>query len=132
LSATRSCFSDESVIAGEFVVLKVLTHPFMSTFDPGAIYLQLGNILALLKNGDAERALQQIADLISELEPLKGSEPHSPDIPNREPEPGRIIAAHLKGAEVQIRATRLALAQESLEKAIEIVGGGKPATATGE
>ena len=104
----------------------------MSTFDPEAVYLQLGNFLVLLKNGDGDTALKQIADLTSALEGLKGSEPHSPDLPNREPEPGRIVAAHLKAAEVQIQATHLALAQESVEKAIDVVGGGKPATADQE
>jgi hypothetical protein len=90
----------------------------METFDAKATQLRLQEILVLVKDRDGEAALAQIDSLVSELKQLDG-----PAVQERPPEPWRLISAHLKAAEVQIEATHLAFAEESMEKAIGVAVG---------
>lgn len=87
----------------------------MEAFDAKATQLRLQDILTLIKDRDGEAALAQIDSLVSELKQLDG-----PTVQQRPPEPWRLISAHLKAAEVQIEATHLAFAEESLDKAIGV------------
>jgi signal transduction histidine kinase len=72
-------------------------------------------ILALIQAGDSEGALTEIRDLVSALRTSSSEEPDSPDGP---PQITRVIAAHLKAAEVQIEQTHLSPAEDSVAKAI--------------
>jgi hypothetical protein len=104
----------------------------MATFEPQTIIVRLEKILALIKSNDSVGALSHIADLVAELrlldeEPVRGHSSESREESartGRGPEPWRAIAAQLKAAEVQIQATHLSHAQESLEKAIYVAEKG--------
>ena len=96
----------------------------MEVFDPKAIQIRLEDILKLIKERESQAALAQIDSLVSEFKSLEGPTSDAEDHAakrNRAPEAWRLIAAHLKAAEVQIQETHLAFAEESLTKAIGVV-----------
>lgn len=81
----------------------------MAALDSKAMQLRLEEILTLIKDRESEAARAQIDALVSELKLSDASAPQS-----------RLVAAHLKAADVQIEATHLAFAEESLGKAIGV------------
>jgi hypothetical protein len=121
--------------AGSNWGIYVLSIPAMTNFDPEDTHTRLESIVTLVQNRDAETALSQISDLVTELKSTEehdAARPFGPPDADREPEPQRVISAHLKGAEVHINDTHLALAEESLEKALGVVMDEKgPAVAKG-
>ena len=90
----------------------------MTGLDPKATQLRLEEILKLIRDRESETARAQIDALVSELKLLEGS---APQASGGAPETWRLIAAHLKAADVEIEATHLASAEESLGKAIGAV-----------
>jgi hypothetical protein len=76
--------------------------------------VRIQGLIALVENGSSEEALLQIDGLASQL--------------GRAAQPGderadlwRMIAAHLRAAEVLVRETHLEFAKESLAKGLDVV-----------
>ena len=90
-------------------------------FQAERIAGQLDEILDLLNNGSGDVALGRIREIVRELKsPDEQQASAEPSGDNGAPEPWRIIAAHLKAAEVHIELTRLAPAADSVSKAIYV------------
>ena len=76
---------------------------------------RLEALLALIKAGEGAAALAEIRDMV---DALRADSPEEQDQTDGAPPAGRIIAAHLKAAEVEIEQTHMAPAEASLAKAI--------------
>jgi len=81
---------------------------------------RLDAILASLNSNDAGGALSQINELTAELRQEAAESFADPAIDNSVAETWRLAIAHLKAAEVQIEATHLSPAVDSVSKAIYI------------
>jgi hypothetical protein len=81
---------------------------------------RLDAILALMTSGDAAGALSQINDLTVELRQEADESFADPATDDSVAETWRLAIAHLKAAEVQIEATHMAPAADSVSKAIYI------------
>jgi hypothetical protein len=98
----------------------------MAALDPQTVGYRLESILTLVQSNDDYRALLRIADLVLDLRSLAeapiqaGSNPRDNGGPGPEPEPWRVIAAHLKAAEIQLQETHRSPAEESIAKAIYV------------
>jgi hypothetical protein len=87
-----------------------------NSFDPSIMGGRLEAIRALVESGAADDARARIAELVAELRSTgEGAPAEGPP-----PEPWRLIAAHLKAAEVQIEQTHMAPAADSIAKAIYV------------
>jgi hypothetical protein len=75
-------------------------------------------VLALIQAGDSTGALEGIREIVESLK--EDGVVHTVDGPDGSPHPSRLIAAHLRAAEVQIEQTHMSPAEDSLEKAIYI------------
>ncbi len=85
------------------------------SIDPTA---RLEVVLALIQAGDSAGALERIREIVETLkEDGTGQTANEPD---GSPHPSRLIAAHLRSAEVQIEQTHMSPAEESLEKALYV------------
>lgn len=73
-------------------------------------------ILALVQAGDGDAALTEIRDMVAALRANAPEEQEATD--DNAPPAWRVIAAHLRAAEVEIEQTRLAPAEDSIAKAI--------------
>jgi hypothetical protein len=85
------------------------------SIDPTA---RLEVVRALIQAGDSEGALETIREIVETLK--EDGDAHTVNEPDGSPHPSRLIAAHLRAAEVQIEQTHMSPAEESLEKAIYI------------
>jgi hypothetical protein len=88
----------------------------MPTDDMQETGRRLEVILALVQANDSEGALSEIRDLVSALRANNAEE--RDDSSDSAPQITRVIAAHLKAAEVQIEQTHLSPAEASVAKAI--------------
>lgn len=90
-----------------------MAHAQPKGIDYTRIAADLQQIHDLVTNGNADDAISRIDTLVSELKST-----HSAADESESPEPWRIIAAHLKAAQVQIEQTHLSPAADSISKAI--------------
>jgi hypothetical protein len=75
-------------------------------------------VLALIQAGDSVGAIERIREIVETLK--DDGAVHTVDEPDGSPRPSRLIAAHLRAAEVQIEQTHMSPAEDSLEKALYI------------
>lgn len=75
-------------------------------------------VLALIQAGDSAGALETIREIVETLK--EDGAVQTVDEREGSPHPSRLIAAHLRAAEVQIEQTHMSPAVDSLEKAIYV------------